>query len=83
MPKETCIVTLLLGGIRGCPRVPRNAPGGAGGTIPREDYGEEAYNFTRSRVLQRAVQIKVRGRCLKMLGSLYTGRSEGGNEVDR
>jgi len=58
VPKETCIVTFLLGGIQ-CPRAPRNAPGGAGGTIPGEDYGEEAYNFTRSRVLQRSVQIEV------------------------
>jgi len=56
VPKETCILTFLLAGIQ-CPRAPRTVPGGT--HIPGEDFGEEAYNFTRTRILQRSVQVEV------------------------
>lgn len=58
IPRQTCLVTLLLAGIT-CPRAARQAPGGVGGQLEAEPYGNEALAFTRSLVLQREVQIEV------------------------
>ncbi|XP_042223849.1 staphylococcal nuclease domain-containing protein 1-like [Homarus americanus] len=58
IPRETCLITFLLGGIS-CPRATRPAPGGVGGTLPGEPYGEEALALTKSLVLQREVEIEV------------------------
>ncbi|KAK4295717.1 hypothetical protein Pmani_031744 [Petrolisthes manimaculis] len=58
IPRETCLITFLLAGIS-CPRAPRQAPGGVGGNLPGERYGEEALIFTKSLVLQREVEIEV------------------------
>ncbi|KAK7063179.1 nuclease domain-containing protein [Halocaridina rubra] len=58
IPKETCLITFLLGGIN-CPRGSRPAPGGVSGMIPAEPFGEEAFQFTKSLVLQREVEIEV------------------------
>ncbi|XP_064077337.1 staphylococcal nuclease domain-containing protein 1-like [Macrobrachium nipponense] len=58
IPKETCLITFLLAGIS-CPRGARPAPGGVSGMIPAEPYGEEAYQLTKSLVLQREVEIEV------------------------
>ncbi|KAF2350110.1 Staphylococcal nuclease (SNase-like) OB-fold [Trinorchestia longiramus] len=58
IPRQTCLVTLLLAGIT-CPRASRMAPGGVGGTLDAEPYGNEALNFTRSQVLQREVKIVI------------------------
>ncbi|KAF0295232.1 Nuclease domain-containing protein 1 [Amphibalanus amphitrite] len=57
VPRETCLVTLLLAGVS-CPRGARPAPGGAG-TMEAEPFGEEAAAFTRDLCLQHEVQIEV------------------------
>lgn len=57
VPKETCIITFLLGGIS-CPRGARPNPGGVG-TIEAEAFADEALNFTKKKVLQREVEIIV------------------------
>merc|ERR1711962_77649 len=57
IPRETCLITFLLGGIT-CPRASRPAPGGVG-TLPGEPYGENAYNLTKSLCLQKEVEIEV------------------------
>ncbi|MPC21156.1 Nuclease domain-containing protein 1 [Portunus trituberculatus] len=58
IPRETCLITFLLAGIS-CPRPTRPAPGGVGGTITGEPYGEEAHAFTKNLVMQREVEIEV------------------------
>lgn len=58
IPRETCLITFLLAGIS-CPRATRPAPGGVGGTLPGESYGEEALALTKNLVLQREVEIEV------------------------
>ncbi|KAK8384015.1 hypothetical protein O3P69_016033 [Scylla paramamosain] len=58
IPRETCLITFLLAGIS-CPRPTRPAPGGVGGTITGEPYGEDAHAFTKNLVMQREVEIEV------------------------
>lgn len=57
IPKDSCLVTFLLAGIS-CRRSSRpalnNAPAQEG-----EEYGDEALNFTRDRVLQRDVSVHI------------------------
>ncbi|KAK0395145.1 hypothetical protein QR680_001139 [Steinernema hermaphroditum] len=57
VPKETCIITFLLGGVS-CPRSARTGPGGKI-VGENEPYAEEALKFTRSKCLQHEVQIEV------------------------
>ena len=52
LPKETCLITLLLGGIQ-CPRV--QASGNQGVLIKGEPCGDKAYEFTRELCLQKDV----------------------------
>ncbi|CAB3384819.1 Hypothetical predicted protein [Cloeon dipterum] len=54
---ESCVITFLLAGIS-CPRGARPANNGQGKVDP-EPFGEEALQFTKERVLQRDVEIKV------------------------
>lgn len=57
LPKDSCLVTFLLGGIS-CPRSSRPAFGGA----PAQDgepFGDEALNFVKERILQRDVSIHI------------------------
>jgi len=58
IPKETCVITLLLAGIQ-CPRGARNMPGGI--QTPAEPYGNEAHQFAKELVLQREVECEVEG----------------------
>ncbi|KAF6035658.1 SND1 [Bugula neritina] len=58
IPKETCLLTLLLNGIQ-CPRGARPAPGPGGAMLPAEPFGEEATAHTRDMCMQREVEIKV------------------------
>jgi len=58
VPRETCLFTFLLAGIS-CPRAARPVPGGAGGLIPGEPFGEEALAFTKDLVMQREIEIEV------------------------
>lgn len=58
IPKETCLITFLLAGIS-CPRASRPAPGGSGGMIQGEPYGNDALTFTKEAILQREVEIEV------------------------
>ena len=52
LPKETCLITFLLGGVS-CPRAPNaNREGG-------EPFGLEAQQFTWEKVYQREVDIEV------------------------
>ena len=52
LPKETCLITLLLGGIQ-CPRM--QSTGNQGYIINGEPYGDKAYEFTRELCLQKDV----------------------------
>lgn len=57
IPKDSCLVTFLLGGIS-CPRSSRPAMNG----VPAQEgepYGDEALTFTRDRVLQRDVSVHI------------------------
>ncbi|KFB45039.1 AGAP005672-PA-like protein [Anopheles sinensis] len=56
-PKESCLVTFLLAGIS-CRRSARPAIGGAPAQ-EGEPFGDEALQFTRERVLQRDVSVKI------------------------
>lgn len=58
MPKETCLITLLLAGID-CPRGARPAPGGGGGMLPAQPCGEDALKYTRDLILQREILVEV------------------------
>lgn len=77
IPKETVVITLLLGGIN-CPKVSFEAihwvilfpykplfqsgrPGPGGVTGPSEPFADEAAAFTRRLVLQHEVEIEVEG----------------------
>lgn len=55
LPKETCLITVLVAGIQ-CPRMARTGPGGPTDTEP---YSEEALQFTKELVLQREVEVEV------------------------
>lgn len=57
IPKESCLVTFLLGGIT-CPRTSRPANDKVKAT-EAEPYGDEAYNFVKERILQRDVSVKM------------------------
>lgn len=52
VPKETCVITLLLAGIE-CPRMQSN--GNQGIVISGQPYGEEAYIYTKEHCLQKDV----------------------------
>ncbi|CAH1799685.1 unnamed protein product [Owenia fusiformis] len=58
IPRDTCLITILLSGIE-CPRGPRPVPGGQGGIIPGDAYGEEALQLTKEMCLQREVEVEV------------------------
>jgi len=57
VPKETCLITLLLGGID-CPRLGRPAIGNHSAQ-QADEFGEEAYLFTKGQCLQREVQVEI------------------------
>lgn len=57
VPKESLLITFLLGSIN-CPRGARIGPGGKL-QGENEPYSEEALKFSKSRLLQRDVQIEV------------------------
>merc|ERR1719412_176519 len=56
IPRETCVVTLLLAGIS-CPRASRVFPGSA--PMEAEPFGDEAMAYIKDMVLQREVEIEV------------------------
>jgi len=59
LAKDTCLATLLLGGID-CPRVARtNGPNNA--SVAGDEYGEEAYLFSKERVMHREVKVEFDG----------------------
>jgi staphylococcal nuclease domain-containing protein 1 len=57
IPKESCLVTFLLGGIT-CPRSSRPGMDGKEGTAG-DPFGDDAYNFVKDRILQRDISIHV------------------------
>jgi staphylococcal nuclease domain-containing protein 1 len=57
IPKESCLVTFLLGGIS-CPRTSRPATDKTKAT-EGEPFGEEVFNFVKERVLQRDVSVHI------------------------
>ncbi|TMS34836.1 hypothetical protein L596_002347 [Steinernema carpocapsae] len=79
VPKETCIITFLLGGIT-CPRTARPGPGGKliGESEP---YAEEAMKFTRSKCLQHEVQIEVEtmDKAGGFVGYMFVPNDKGGH----
>ncbi|XP_053597655.1 staphylococcal nuclease domain-containing protein 1 [Microplitis demolitor] len=56
LPKEHCLITFLLAGVK-APRRSRPKPGG--GTIEGEKYSEEAFNFMKEQCFQKDVEIQV------------------------
>ncbi|XP_058457634.1 staphylococcal nuclease domain-containing protein 1 [Malaya genurostris] len=56
-PKDSCLVTFLLAGIS-CPRSSRPAMNGAQAQ-EGEPFGDDALQFSRERVLQRDVSVKI------------------------
>ncbi|EAA11810.3 staphylococcal nuclease domain-containing protein 1 [Anopheles arabiensis] len=72
-PKESCLVTFLLAGIS-CRRSSRPAIGGAPAQ-EAEPYGDEALQFTREKVLQRDVSVKIETtdkQATSVIGWLFT-----------
>ncbi len=55
--KESCLITLLLGGID-CPRLGRPAMGGSAAQAS-EEYADEAYMFSKSHCLHHEVKIEI------------------------
>ncbi|BFZ25083.1 hypothetical protein BsWGS_28122 [Bradybaena similaris] len=58
LPKETCLITLLISGID-CAKAARVLPNGQ--SVPADPYGEEALLFTKEMCLQREVEVEVEG----------------------
>ena len=56
VPKEYCLITFLLAGVK-CPRAARITPGTGG--MEAEPYGEDALAFTRKFCFQKDVDIQV------------------------
>lgn len=56
IPRETCIITFLLGGIS-CPKGARMMP--SGDKMPADPFGDEAALWVKEQVLQREVEIEV------------------------
>ncbi|CAH8845791.1 unnamed protein product [Trichobilharzia szidati] len=56
IPRETCIITLLLSGIQ-CPRRGRVGPDGS--ALPDMPFSNEAYAFAKDLCMQRDVEIRV------------------------
>lgn len=56
-PKDSCLVTFLLAGIS-CPRSSRPAVGSAPAQ-EGEPYGDDALQFSKERILQRDVSVKI------------------------
>lgn len=69
VPKECCLITFLLAGVK-CPRAPRITPGGTGNT-EGEPHGEEALNFTKDLCQQKDVEINVE--TMESKGSAFIG----------
>lgn len=57
IPKESCLVTFLLGGIS-CPRSSRPATDKSSASTA-DPFGDEAYNYVKERILQRDVSVRV------------------------
>ena len=71
MPKDNQTLTLVLGGIR-APRTARNP------SEKSEPYGEEAFEFSTRRYMQRDVEIEVDGvdKSGGFIGSLILNKTE-------
>ncbi|XP_063980278.1 staphylococcal nuclease domain-containing protein 1 [Diachasmimorpha longicaudata] len=68
LPKEHCLITFLLAGVK-APR--RSRPKQGGGIIEGEKYGEEAYNFMKDQTFQKDVEIMVES--MESKGSGFIG----------
>ncbi|XP_051162988.1 staphylococcal nuclease domain-containing protein 1 [Leptopilina boulardi] len=68
VPKEYCLITFLLAGVK-APRAPRIIPGSGSGE--GEPFGEEALKFTREHCLQKDVDIQVEN--MESKGSGFIG----------
>lgn len=68
VPKEYCLITFLLAGVK-CPRAARITPGTGG--MEAEPYGEEALAFTRRFCFQKDVDIQVEN--MESKGSGFIG----------
>lgn len=59
IPKETCIITLLLSSID-CPRMPRPvANGTSASAAPSEDFAQEAYLYSKTHCMHHEVRVEV------------------------
>ena len=59
MPKETCLITLLLSGVD-CPKLGRPATGN-NPVQAADEYSEEAYMFSKGRCFQHEVKCEIEG----------------------
>ena len=77
VPKESCVVTLLLAGVD-CPMPSRPSPRGGGAMLPAEPFGEEACNFLKELVLHHDVKIKADtfDRGGNLIGWLFVGQGD-------
>ncbi|CDW57997.1 TUDOR and SNase domain containing protein [Trichuris trichiura] len=73
VPKESCLLTLLLGGIN-CPR-PLRPVGSGGAEAPAEPFSTEAMQFTRDKCFQKEVEFEVDSvdKAGNFIGSCFVG----------
>ncbi|KAJ8666951.1 hypothetical protein QAD02_008613 [Eretmocerus hayati] len=70
IPKEYCLITFLLAGVK-CPRASRINPGATTGGMEGEPYGDEALAFTRRFCFQRDVDVQIEN--MESKGSGFIG----------
>ena len=71
IPKDNQVLTLVLGGVR-APRTARNA------SERSEPYGQEAYDFSNRRYMQRDIEFEVHDvdKSGGFIGALYFNKAE-------
>ncbi|GMT14304.1 hypothetical protein PFISCL1PPCAC_5601 [Pristionchus fissidentatus] len=79
VPKETCLLTFLLGGIN-CPRSGRAAGANGQPATVSEPYADDAFRFTRKLVMHREVELEVEGLDKQgaFIGYLWVKPEDGG-----
>ncbi|PAV92346.1 hypothetical protein WR25_15357 [Diploscapter pachys] len=77
IPKESVVITFLLGGIN-CPKGARSGASGPAGQA--EPYSDEATAFSRKAVLQREVELEMEAldKTGNFIGYMFVPQTEGG-----
>lgn len=76
IPKDSFMITFLLSGIS-CPRAGTLSGNRTGKILQADPYGDEALNFTKDKILQRKVEIRIESmdKFGNMIGSLFIGNT--------